>query len=174
MGRNYLQNNLYPVGKPREFTRRSKPQSGTNLTNLFDLLTVAFQLILKHKTAQHLVILFQRFCVSMISLFYEPEQKASARRSVCIKEGYESIFPRVVHCTLCVGTFAAWGRTKSDSFEFDGYPLKTTCTEGYITNIWIIVLSHSVYIIKWCFFFMAFIKQLHRNKYCQGEMDEAL
>lgn len=53
----------------------------------------AFQLILKHKgISQHLAILFKRLCVSIKSLFYEPEQKVSARRSLYINEGYESIF----------------------------------------------------------------------------------
>lgn len=70
-----------------------KPQSGTN-QQIFSILWLQpfnCQLTLKHKTVRHLLILLKKHFVPMICLLYEPEQKASARRSVCIK-GYESIF----------------------------------------------------------------------------------
>ena len=105
MGRNYLQNNLYPLGKPREFTWRFISRKAERINKSFRSFDCSLSVNdPKTQTTQHLVILFESVCVSMKSLFYEPEQNPSARTSVCINEGYESIFSRVFQCTLCVGS----------------------------------------------------------------------
>lgn len=75
--------------------------------------------------SQHLVILFKRLCVSIKSLFYEPEQKVSARRSLCITRDmnqYFSRFPRQV----VRGHSRSLRAHKIRQLRIHEYPLKTT------------------------------------------------